>query len=87
MNYVVFGVISGRSHVKNSIPYLNDYLLYKSYISPQTYLGISYMSRQKFASSVPWAAGELQSSPHIVSPQCPAWSLGTRFRFSVPHLH
>lgn len=38
VNYTIFRVISARFHVKDSIPYLNDYSLC-TYISPQIYLG------------------------------------------------
>ena len=34
-----FSGISGRYHVKNSIPYVNNHSLCTSYISPQMYLG------------------------------------------------
>lgn len=61
VNDMIFRAISGMFHVKNSIPYLYDYSLRTSCISPQMYLGISYKSRQKFTSSVPWATDELQS--------------------------
>lgn len=59
--YMICRVVSGWFHVKNNTWHLNGYSLCTFYVSPQMYLGLSCMSRQKFPSSVLCTTGKFQS--------------------------